>query len=151
MSVKRVAWCAAMGRLYDSGSARQWVGCIAGFGLAAASWAALTAVFLAECCGRFSPQHTWLRRFPLVLMLAAELAKFRCRHAPLAACGYRQTHFALSPTAHVHCGEPPNGPRYRFVLSISPIPEHLMAALYISLIWQYLTETEFFSGFDSVS
>eukprot|EP00208_Stichococcus_sp_RCC1054_P001527 CAMPEP_0206142672 /NCGR_PEP_ID=MMETSP1473-20131121/17859_1 /ASSEMBLY_ACC=CAM_ASM_001109 /TAXON_ID=1461547 /ORGANISM="Stichococcus sp, Strain RCC1054" /LENGTH=208 /DNA_ID=CAMNT_0053537763 /DNA_START=85 /DNA_END=708 /DNA_ORIENTATION=- len=49
----------------------------AGFGLAAASWAALTAVFLAECCGRFSPQHTWLRRFPLVLMLAAELAKFR--------------------------------------------------------------------------
>ena len=49
----------------------------AGFGLAAASWAALAAVFIAELCGAYKPRHTYLRRFPLVLILAAELARFR--------------------------------------------------------------------------
>ncbi len=80
----------------------------AGFGLAAAAWAAVTAVFVTECCGRFTPHHSWLRRFPLVLMLAAELAKFRYRHrmsqlASLAcpACMLLGRHHAAAATGCV--------------------------------------------------
>lgn len=35
-------------------------------------------MFAAELCGAYKPRHTYLRRFPLVLILAAELARFRC-------------------------------------------------------------------------
>lgn len=51
---------------------------LAGFALAAVAWALLGAVFVTELVGRYSPRHTWLRRFPAVLILAAELTKFRC-------------------------------------------------------------------------
>jgi hypothetical protein len=56
-----------------------------GFGLAAVSWLLLAAVFIAELSGAYKPRHTWMRRFPLVLILAAELARFRCIRVLTAA------------------------------------------------------------------
>jgi hypothetical protein len=64
-------------------------------------------VFIAELCGAYKPRHTYLRRFPLVLILAAELARFRwgtsCRGAyvPLGSLQVpsyllQETHTGLS-------------------------------------------------------
>ena len=60
-----------------------------GFALAALAWGLMAAVFALEAAGRHSLQRTWMRRFPLVLIFAAELAKFRrvlvCQHPPRAS------------------------------------------------------------------
>ena len=49
----------------------------AGYGLAAVSWVAITAALLSEL-NRYTPQRSWLLRFPICLILAAQLAKLRC-------------------------------------------------------------------------
>jgi len=48
----------------------------AGFGLSTVSWLVFIVTFLSDL-SRYSLEQTWLWRFPLVLIAAAQLAQFR--------------------------------------------------------------------------
>lgn len=56
-----------------------WLGIFAcaEYALSAVTWLLFTVAFICEL-GRFVPHRTWLLRFPLLLIFAGEIAKFRC-------------------------------------------------------------------------
>jgi len=54
----------------------QYMALHAGFGLSTVSWLVFIVTFLSDL-SRYSLEQTWLWRFPLVLIAAAQLAQFR--------------------------------------------------------------------------